>query len=146
MLNGRVQILLYRLYVEIFEIYCSFCFQVSYLQTNKYGGAFVWSLDLDDFRGQFCNEGNYPFISHLHTLVVRGKKNIWSFYVVMSWQFYHQKCLGLLITCSFDWDLSDSYSFRFIWCENASYKSYNNNDFKSWRSWNLCWKKWWQLC
>ncbi|XP_068454422.1 chitinase-3-like protein 1 [Clinocottus analis] len=46
--------------------------KVSYLKTNNFGGAFVWSLDLDDFGGQFCNEGNYPFISHLHKILVPG--------------------------------------------------------------------------
>ncbi|XP_054464719.1 acidic mammalian chitinase-like [Anoplopoma fimbria] len=44
--------------------------KVSYLKTNNFGGAFVWSLDLDDTTGQFCKMGNSPFISHLHTLLV----------------------------------------------------------------------------
>uniref|UniRef100_A0A8D0ADD6 Acidic mammalian chitinase n=1 Tax=Sander lucioperca TaxID=283035 RepID=A0A8D0ADD6_SANLU len=44
--------------------------KVSYLKTNNFGGAFVWSLDLDDTSGQFCKIGNNPFISHLHTLLV----------------------------------------------------------------------------
>uniref|UniRef100_A0A8C5AB97 chitinase n=1 Tax=Gadus morhua TaxID=8049 RepID=A0A8C5AB97_GADMO len=47
----------------------SFKSKVEYLKTNNYGGAFVWALDLDDFSGQFCNEGKYPLMSHLHALL-----------------------------------------------------------------------------
>ncbi|XP_056241203.1 chitotriosidase-1-like [Seriola aureovittata] len=44
--------------------------KVSYLTTNHFGGAFVMSLDLDDFSGHFCKQGKYPLISHLHDLLV----------------------------------------------------------------------------
>uniref|UniRef100_A0A8D3AJG8 chitinase n=1 Tax=Scophthalmus maximus TaxID=52904 RepID=A0A8D3AJG8_SCOMX len=45
--------------------------KVSYLNANNFGGAFVWSLDLDDFSGKFCNQGNSPFISQLNNLLVQ---------------------------------------------------------------------------
>ncbi|XP_041860892.1 acidic mammalian chitinase-like [Melanotaenia boesemani] len=47
----------------------SFEIKAQYVKDNKYGGAFVWSLDLDDFAGQFCAQGNNPLISHLRSLL-----------------------------------------------------------------------------
>ncbi|XP_061642110.1 acidic mammalian chitinase-like [Phyllopteryx taeniolatus] len=43
--------------------------KVRYLQEQKFGGAFVWALDLDDFAGRFCGAGNHPLLSHLHKLL-----------------------------------------------------------------------------
>ncbi|XP_031701637.1 chitinase-3-like protein 1 [Anarrhichthys ocellatus] len=43
--------------------------KVNYLKTNDFGGACVWSLDLDDTTGQFCKMGKCPFISHLHDIL-----------------------------------------------------------------------------
>ncbi|KAI5612443.1 hypothetical protein C0J50_1111 [Silurus asotus] len=47
----------------------SFSMKVNYLKNNNFGGAFVWSLDLDDFTGQFCGLGTYPLISELKSLL-----------------------------------------------------------------------------
>ncbi|XP_051270963.1 chitinase-3-like protein 1 [Dicentrarchus labrax] len=39
--------------------------KVEYLKSRKLGGVAVWTLDMDDFSGQFCEQGKYPLISHL---------------------------------------------------------------------------------
>ncbi|XP_010588526.1 chitotriosidase-1 [Loxodonta africana] len=43
----------------------SFKTKVSYLKQKGLGGAMVWTLDLDDFTGSFCNQGPHPLIQTL---------------------------------------------------------------------------------
>lgn len=50
--------------------------QVRYMKDNKFGGAFVWALDLDDFANQFCAEGNHPLLGHLRNLLDIGKSDV----------------------------------------------------------------------
>ncbi|XP_068453168.1 acidic mammalian chitinase-like [Clinocottus analis] len=47
----------------------SYEIKAQYMKDNKFGGAFIWSLDLDDFAGQFCGQGKYPLISYLRSLL-----------------------------------------------------------------------------
>ncbi|KAJ8360534.1 hypothetical protein SKAU_G00170590 [Synaphobranchus kaupii] len=55
-----------------FDTQESYEIKVRYLKENKYGGAFVWALDLDDFAGQFCEQGNHPLMGHLRKLLDIG--------------------------------------------------------------------------
>ncbi|EDL39629.1 chitotriosidase-1 isoform X1 [Mus musculus] len=43
----------------------SFKAKAAYLKQKGLGGAMVWVLDLDDFKGSFCNQGPYPLIRTL---------------------------------------------------------------------------------
>ncbi|NXI40397.1 CHIA chitinase, partial [Galbula dea] len=43
----------------------SFNMKVDWLKRNNFGGAMVWTIDLDDFTGTFCKEGKYPLITTL---------------------------------------------------------------------------------
>ncbi|KAJ8371377.1 hypothetical protein SKAU_G00114050 [Synaphobranchus kaupii] len=44
----------------------SFEFKVQWLMKNKFAGAMVWTIDMDDYMGTFCKQGKYPLISVLH--------------------------------------------------------------------------------
>ncbi|XP_054032261.1 acidic mammalian chitinase [Dryobates pubescens] len=51
----------------------SFSLKVDWLKKNNFGGAMVWTIDLDDFTGTFCKQGKYPLISTLKNgLGLRG--------------------------------------------------------------------------
>ncbi|CAG5903370.1 unnamed protein product [Menidia menidia] len=54
----------------------SYDIKVQYMKDMKFGGAFVWALDLDDFNGEFCGEGSHPLLSHLRRLVDGGMPTI----------------------------------------------------------------------
>ncbi|XP_071370840.1 chitinase, acidic.1 [Centroberyx affinis] len=44
----------------------SYSAKVQWLNDNNLGGAHVWTLDMDDFSGHFCSDGDaYPLINHL---------------------------------------------------------------------------------
>lgn len=48
-----------------FDDQMSYSAKVDYLRSRRLGGAAVWTLDMDDFSGQFCDQGEYPLISYL---------------------------------------------------------------------------------
>ncbi|XP_033483289.1 acidic mammalian chitinase-like [Epinephelus lanceolatus] len=51
----------------------SFTIKLDWLKQSGFGGAMVWSLDLDDFSGTFCGQGPYPLISTIKAALGTGK-------------------------------------------------------------------------
>ncbi|XP_030329508.1 acidic mammalian chitinase-like [Strigops habroptila] len=55
----------------------SFNIKVDWLKKNNFGGAMVWTLDLDDFTGSFCQQGKYPLITTLkNSLGVQNSNSV----------------------------------------------------------------------
>ncbi|XP_078575405.1 putative chitinase 10 [Branchiostoma floridae x Branchiostoma japonicum] len=38
-------------------------YKIAFLKQEGLGGSIVWAVDLDDFSGQFCNQGRYPLMN-----------------------------------------------------------------------------------
>ncbi|KAG7229517.1 hypothetical protein INR49_031941 [Caranx melampygus] len=50
--------------------------KVDYLRSRHLGGATVWTLDMDDFSGEFCEQGKYPLLSHLQRALSEGLRSV----------------------------------------------------------------------
>ncbi|RNA25663.1 chitotriosidase-1 [Brachionus plicatilis] len=48
----------------------SFQLRTAYVVAKKLGGIFIWSIDMDDFSGKFCNQGSYPLIKNSMSLLM----------------------------------------------------------------------------
>ncbi len=38
-----------------------------FIKANNLSGAFLWSIDLDDFKGEYCNQGKFPLLKAIKT-------------------------------------------------------------------------------
>ena len=43
--------------------------KTEYIIDNNLGGAMIWALDTDDFDGKFCNQGKYPLINTIKSVM-----------------------------------------------------------------------------
>ncbi|XP_069798313.1 acidic mammalian chitinase-like isoform X2 [Narcine bancroftii] len=43
--------------------------KVEWLKNNSFGGAMVWTIDMDDYEGTSCNQGKFPLISKLNAVL-----------------------------------------------------------------------------
>ncbi|XP_034497583.1 oviduct-specific glycoprotein [Ailuropoda melanoleuca] len=49
----------------------SFNYKAMFIKREHFGGAMVWTLDLDDTKGTFCGTGPFPLVSKLNSLLVQ---------------------------------------------------------------------------
>ncbi len=50
-----------------------FTLQAMYIQQNGLGGGMVWALDLDDYKGLFCDAGPWPLMSQVKKYIRESK-------------------------------------------------------------------------
>uniref|UniRef100_A0A8C2UZ29 Oviduct-specific glycoprotein n=1 Tax=Chinchilla lanigera TaxID=34839 RepID=A0A8C2UZ29_CHILA len=49
----------------------SFSYKAMFVKREHFGGAMVWTLDMDDVRGTFCGTGPFPLVYILNELLVQ---------------------------------------------------------------------------
>ncbi|CAO2599603.1 Oviduct-specific glycoprotein [Lemmus lemmus] len=50
----------------------SFSYKAMFVKKEHFGGAMVWTLDMDDVRGIFCGNGPFPLVHILNELLVQA--------------------------------------------------------------------------
>ncbi|XP_012880058.1 PREDICTED: oviduct-specific glycoprotein [Dipodomys ordii] len=50
----------------------SFSYKGKFIMREHFGGAMVWTLDMDDVRGAFCGTGPFPLVHTLKDLLVKA--------------------------------------------------------------------------
>ncbi|XP_036623888.1 chitinase-3-like protein 2 [Trichosurus vulpecula] len=52
--------------------------KAQYLKNSGLGGAMIWSIDLDDFTGEFCKKGRFPLLQAIKKTLDSANKGIGS--------------------------------------------------------------------
>lgn len=47
----------------------SFFFQVRFAYSRRLAGVMLWTLDLDDFLGTYCNSGEFPLVTAVYDAI-----------------------------------------------------------------------------
>uniref|UniRef100_A0A8C6WCW6 Oviduct-specific glycoprotein n=1 Tax=Nannospalax galili TaxID=1026970 RepID=A0A8C6WCW6_NANGA len=53
----------------------SFSYKAMFVKRENFGGAMVWTLDMDDVKGTFCGTGPFPLVYILNDLLVQAESN-----------------------------------------------------------------------
>jgi chitinase len=53
----------------------SMTYKGAYIIENQLGGAYVFSIDSDDFSGSFCSQGKFPLTKTIINIFKRAKIN-----------------------------------------------------------------------
>ncbi|XP_063111707.1 oviduct-specific glycoprotein [Cavia porcellus] len=51
----------------------SFSYKAMFVKREHFGGAMVWTLDMDDVKGTFCGTGPFPLVYILNELLVKAE-------------------------------------------------------------------------
>ena len=46
---------------------------MAFIKENRLGGAFLWSVDLDDFTGEWCQQGRFPLLNAIKNFLKPSK-------------------------------------------------------------------------
>ncbi|RNA00939.1 chitotriosidase-1 precursor [Brachionus plicatilis] len=69
----------------------SITLKANFIKENCLGGAMIWTVDFDDFRGNFCNGGTYPLLKIINRILNETR---------CTYTTYHQETTQLFTSSS----------------------------------------------